>query len=141
MMGQRVLLDSDILSEVLKGHDLLVSARAKTYVEQFAVLSFTSASVLEILHGLHCKSALVKIQRSEAVFRKNDEVVPSRGDYRLAAEISGALARQGTPIGLMDPLIAACAIRHGYGVATGNTAHFGYIHRAGYPFYVENWRV
>jgi hypothetical protein len=37
-------------------------------------------------------------------------------------------------------MIAACAIRRGYGVASGNTTHFSYIQQAGYSFHLENWR-
>jgi predicted nucleic acid-binding protein len=84
--------------------------------------------------------AHAKIQRFEAVFAKNHEIAPDEQDYRLAAETSGALNRQGTPIGLIDPLIAASAIRRGYGVAGGNTDHFGFIHKVGYAFHSENWR-
>ena len=43
-------------------------------------------------------------------------------------------------IGLIDPLIAACAIRRGYDVATGNFAHLEFIKRLGYNFHLENWR-
>jgi len=139
-MNTRLIRDSDILSEVIKAKDQNVAASAAQYVQQYGVLTFTSATVLEILHGLQSKLAHAQIERCEAVFSRNDEVVPDDADYRLAAEISGALQRQGTPIGLIDPLIAACAIRRGYGVASGNTDHFAYIHRAGYQFHLDNWR-
>lgn len=140
MSRHRLLLDSDMLSEVIKAFDPNVVANSILYVQEFGVLSFTSASALEILHGLHSKQAHAKISRVEAVFGLNDEIVPDGQDYRLAAEISGALKRRGTPIGLIDPLIAACAIRRGYGISSGNEDHFGYILRAGYAFHFENWR-
>lgn len=139
-MSHRVFLDSDTLSEVLKGIDPIVVANARKYGQAFGLLDFTSASVLEILHGLHRKGAPAQIQRAEALFAVNAEYVPDRGDYRLAAQIAGALGKQGTPIGIVDPLIAACAIRRGFGVATGNTDHFSYIQKAGYSLHLENWR-
>ena len=140
MSRPRALLDSDMLSEVMKGYDRNVIANSNLYVQEFGVLSFTSATVLEILHGLQSKQAHAKIRRVEAVFSQNDEVLPDQQDYRLAAEISGALKRRGKPIGLVDPLIAACAIRRGYGISSGNTNHFGFILEAGYTFQFENWR-
>ena len=104
------------------------------YATAFTELTFTSASVLEILHGLYLKDARAQLQRAEALFAMNHEVTPTPEDYRLAAEISGAVAKRGRPIGLIDPLIAACAIRQGLGVATGNTDHLEYIRQAGYRF-------
>jgi tRNA(fMet)-specific endonuclease VapC len=140
MTRPRLVLDSDTLSEVLKAVDPAVVANGESYVQAHGVLTFTSASVLEILHGLQAKLAHAKIQRFEAVFVKNDEITPDDQDYRLGAEISGALQRQGTPIGLIDPLIAACAIRRGFGIGSCNTSHFGFIQKAGYNFHLENWR-
>jgi len=139
-MLQRVFLDSDILSEVIKGIDPNVVANARAYGQAFGVLEFTSPSVLEILHGLYRKGAQSQIQRAEALFAKNAEILPDHDDYRFAAQIAGALTKRGTPIGIIDPLIAACAIRRGYGVASGNTTHFEFIHQAGYSFQLENWR-
>jgi tRNA(fMet)-specific endonuclease VapC len=140
MSRQILVLDSDTLSEVLKAIDPVVASNANAYLQELRSLTFTSASVLEILHGLQSKLAHAKIQRFEAVFAKNNEIAPDEQDYRLGAEISGALQRQGTPIGLIDPLIEACPIRRGYGVASRNTDHFKYMHRAGYAFHLENWR-
>jgi len=139
-MPQRFLLDSNILSEIIKGINPNVVAKARAYGQEFGALDFTSTSVLEILHGLYHKGNAARIQRAEALFDKNNEVIPDRDDYRLGAQIAGALATQGTPIGIIDPLIAACAIRRGFGVATGNTDHFGYIQKALYSLHLENWR-
>ncbi|HWD38026.1 MAG TPA: hypothetical protein VG944_04205 [Fimbriimonas sp.] len=66
--------------------------------------------------------------------------MPISGDYRLAAAIASTLSRQGRIIGSIDPVIAACAIGRGYGVASGNTRHFDFIRQAGYTFPLENWR-
>lgn len=135
-----LVLDSDTVSELLKNRNPQVGQNAARYNAAFPKLTFTSATLLEILYGLERVGAYAQIQRAEALFAANDEIVPQSGDYRLAAAIAGALAKQGTPIGLVDPLIAACAIRRGYGVVSGNTAHFEFIRKAGYSFHLENWR-
>lgn len=135
------MLDTDILSEVFKAINPKVVDNANAYCQNYGVLEFTSASVLEILHGLHHKGTPEKIQRAEALFSINNEIVPDGYDYRLCAQIAGTLAKQGTPIGLVDPLIAACAIRRGYGVATGNVNHFSYIQKAGFNLFIRDWRI
>ncbi|MGO8671143.1 MAG: PIN domain-containing protein [Capsulimonadaceae bacterium] len=136
----RALLDTDILSEVIKAVDSNVVAKANLYAQEHQLLSFTSASVYEVLSGLHRKNARRQIQVTEALFAKNEEMAPTPGDYRLAAEINGVLIQRGTPIGFMDPLIAACAIRRGLVLATGNTDHFSYTQKAGYSLTLDNWR-
>lgn len=137
---QRVLLDSDIVSVVLKGKNAGVEKHKTAYVAVFHQFTFTSATLLEVLYGYERVQAHAQIKRAETLFAANEEIVPATEDYRLAATIAGALDRQGTTIGLIDLLIAACAIRRGYGVATGNTAHFEFIRKLGYSFRVENWR-
>ncbi len=96
---------------------------------------------MEILRGLHLKSSHAQISRAEASFARNREIVPRVLDYRLAAEISGALSRRGTPIGVADPLIAACALNRNFALATGNLRHFGFVRDAGFPLRLEDWRA
>jgi tRNA(fMet)-specific endonuclease VapC len=136
----RLILDSDTVSEILKGRNSEVVRRTTAYQLMFPKLSITSATILEVLYGYERVQARAQMNRAEALFAENEEIIPVSQDYRLAATIAGALDRQGTTIGLFDPLIAACAIRRGYGVATSNTAHFEFIRKLGYAFHLENWR-
>lgn len=138
-MARRVL-DSDLLSDLLRGANANVVANARRYHTDHQVLTFTSLTALEILSGLHHIGASAQIKRAEALFAENDEILPEVEDYRLAAEIIGSLLRAGTPIGFIDPAIVACAIRRGYAVASANTSHFEYIRSVGYDFHLENWR-
>ena len=136
----KVLLDSDLLSELLKQVNRTVVANAEAYERMHSAYSFTSLTTLEVLSGLEHIQASAKIKRAETLFRLNEEIVPTVEDFRLAGQIIGALYRAGNPIGFIDPATAACAIRRGYGVASGNTAHFEFIRRLGYAFHLENWR-
>lgn len=43
------ILDTDILSEYLKGHDLTVIGRASRYAKEHGVFTFTSVTVYESL--------------------------------------------------------------------------------------------
>lgn len=110
-MTNKVLLDTDILSELLKEVDAAVTAHGQSYRQQHSVFTFTSLSTLELLSGLQRKQAHAKLRRAEALFDLNEELTPDREDYRLAAEIIGKLGARGYETGFIDPTIAACAIR------------------------------
>jgi len=47
----KALLDTDILSEYLKGHDQIVAKQAASYARQYTVFTFTSVTVYEIVYG------------------------------------------------------------------------------------------
>ncbi len=51
----KTLLDTDILSEYLKGYDRNVIRRAADYARQHGVFTFTSVTVHEIVYGLNSK--------------------------------------------------------------------------------------
>lgn len=140
-MIERALLDTDMASEILKGRNANVARRKVEYVAAYGRFSFTSVTVLEILFGLRRKTASVQLRDAEAIFASNEEIVPDASDYRLAAEIMGAVYHRGTPIGPYDPLIAACALNRDLVLATGNARHFGFIQDAGYPLRLEDWRL
>jgi predicted nucleic acid-binding protein len=136
----RVILDTDVLSEIVKDQNPTVTSRAQEYLRFCRAFTFTSTTRLEVYSGLYAKDARRQIEKFDAFFRTNDEIVPEPDDYMLAAQIIGALARRGTPVGDVDPMIAACAIRRGLPVATGNTRHYGFIIVAGFALTLENWR-
>ena len=71
---------------------------------------------------------------------QNEEITPTAADYRRAATIKAAAARQGSIVELPDCLIAATAARLGRPVVTGNTEHFRAMQRAGLELRIENWR-
>ena len=53
----KVLLDTDILSEYLKGHDHNVARQAAEYAREHGAITFTSVTVYEIVFGLAVKNA------------------------------------------------------------------------------------
>ena len=136
----RVVIDTDILSDLLKLRNPEVKRRAEEYQSRFNEFSFISLTALEILSGLKHIDAPAKLLRAETLLNENDEILPSKEDYRLGSDILSALWKAGTPIGLVDPMIAACALSKGYGLATANIRHFQYIRDAGFSVQLENWR-
>ena len=134
------ILDTDILSEIGKTVDKTVARNAAVYLGFHAQLTFTSVSVYEVLYGLNAKRAARQIQNFFAGIAAHEEIVPDKRDYRLAAEICAAMQLGGTPIGSIDPIIAACAINRDLPLITGNTRHHGYIRGAGFDLQLLNWR-
>lgn len=68
----KVLLDTDILSEYLKGHDRNVIQRASEYAREQGVFTFTSVTVHEIVFGLELKNATTQFQKALAWMDKNE---------------------------------------------------------------------
>lgn len=139
-MTAQVVLDTDILSEYLKGYDANVVRRGDRYAKDHGVFTFTSVTVYEILSGLEHKAARSQLRKMLAWLNQNEEITPLAADYRSAATIKGKAAKQGEIVELADCLIAAVAVRLDRPVVTGNTDDFEKIQRTGIGLVIENWR-
>lgn len=137
----KVLLDTDILSEYLKGHDRKVIRRAADYAHEYGVFTFTSVTVHEIVFGLELKNAVTQLQKVVAWLKQNDEVTPVAEDYFEAAIIKAAARKRGATVEFADCLIAAVAVRLDLPVVTGNTQDFQAIQRTGVALELQNWRA
>ena len=139
-MTLKALLDTDILSEYIKGYDATVVERCNRYARDHGVFTFTSVTVFEIVAGLERKDARSQLNKLLAWLSRNEEITPAAADYLRAAKLKGTAARQGASVELPDCLIAAMAIRLGLPLVTGNTKDFEAIQRAGIGLEIENWR-
>jgi len=123
----RCLLDTDVLSEVIKRKNPLILQRANAYLVRYRWLTFSSITRYEVLRGLKAKNATAKLARF-AAFCRREIILPLNEDIiDIAADIWVTLRRAGQPIGELDYLIAATALHHGLAVATRNVAHFGRV--------------
>jgi tRNA(fMet)-specific endonuclease VapC len=136
----KALLDTDILSEYLKGHDRAVIRRAADYARQHGAFTFTSVTVHEIVYGLELKGATAQLQRALLWLGQNEQITPTSADYLQAATIKAAARKQGSIVELPDCLIAAVAVRLGLPLVTGNTEDFLAIQKTGVALDIENWR-
>jgi predicted nucleic acid-binding protein len=136
----KVLLDTDILSEYLKGHDRTVIRHATDYARQHGLFTFTSVTVHEIVYGLELKGAASQLQKALLWLNQNEQITPTADDYLQAATIKAAARKQGSIVELPDCLIAAVAVRLGLPLVTGNIEDFQAIQRTGIALHVENWR-
>jgi predicted nucleic acid-binding protein len=139
-MSVKVILDTDILSEYLKGYNASVAGRAAAYAKEHGVFAFTSVTVFEIVYGLELKRASSQLAKVLAWLNLNEEITPTAADYRSAASIKAAAESQGYIVEFPDCLIAAIAVRMDRPLVTGNTGDFKAIQGTGIKLAIENWR-
>ena len=130
------ILDSDILSEVLKGKDPQVAKHARQYLSQHAQLSFSSISYYELLRGIKAKQATRQLSAFQQVTSHADIVGVTIPILDRAAELWAVANASGHPRGDADLIIAATALEVGRVLVTGNTQHFSWIP----GLRIEDWR-
>lgn len=137
----KALLDTDIFSEFLKGHDPKVRQHAAAYRRAFGPLTISVVTAMEIIKGLHKMGREPAIQAVLARLAAEEVLGFDLVAAEQAGRIHADLERTGQPIGWADTVIAAIALRHGLELVTGNTGHYQRIQRLGYPLVLSNWRV
>jgi tRNA(fMet)-specific endonuclease VapC len=136
----KVLLDTDIYSEILKAVNQNVLGNATAYRQARGFLTLSTVSVMEVVRGFQKKQSTRRLQAFLTAIA-TEEVIPfEQPASELAGRIAGELERIGRPIGLADSMIAAIALHRGLELATGNTTHFQRVQQLGYPLTLINWR-
>lgn len=134
MSGQPLLLDTDILSAVMRA-DSRVIEPARAYLLQHHRFHFSVITRYEVRRGLLAKGAVRQLAAFEQLCAASTLLALDDEVARQAAAIYADLYGRGALIGDADILIAATALVHGLAVATNNEAHFGRIP----ALMVENW--
>ncbi|MUG94982.1 PIN domain-containing protein [Scytonema sp. UIC 10036] len=138
---EKALLDTDIFSELLKGVNQRVAARASAYHSALGCYTISTITVLEIVKGWH------KLQREDKIQHLFSEIINVEvlalelGDAQLAGRIYADLERTGQPIGLADAMIAAIAVQKNLILISGNLSHSQRIQGLGYSLKLDNWRI
>ena len=132
---EEVLLDTDILSNLMKGQEKVV-ARAQQYLSEFDQLGFSIITRYEILRGLRAKNAYAQESRFDILCSKSKLFALTDEIVKEAAGIYADLRSQGVLIGDADILIAATAKVHGLRLSTNNRRHFDRIE----DLEIENWK-
>jgi tRNA(fMet)-specific endonuclease VapC len=134
---ESALLDTDTLSEIIKGIDPRVQDHARRYLALFRHLTFSIITRYEILRGLKARRATRQIARFEQRCQ-HSEVLPSTDDIIVqAAEVYAVLYQEGQLISDADILIAATALKYHLVLVTENVNHFRRIPGLS----IESWRV
>ncbi|HSN23223.1 MAG TPA: PIN domain-containing protein [Methylomicrobium sp.] len=138
---ERVLLDTDIFSELLKQKHKKVLETAKSYHHFFGCYTISTVTILEIVKGFH------KIQREDSIQRllsmlKNIELVTlTAASAEIAGRMYADLECGDQTIGRADPIIAAIAVERNLVLCTGNEKHYSRIQQLGYPLLLTNWKM
>ncbi len=136
----KALLDTDIVSELMRAKNAVVVARSEAYLQQQGRLSFSTITVFEIMQGLHHMNRVAQAA-DFVVWTESCEVLEfDSKTAHLAGEIGGALMRTGRIIGVSDTCIAAAALRHKRVLVTGNVRHYDHVRAAGFALEIDNWR-
>jgi tRNA(fMet)-specific endonuclease VapC len=128
----RYLLDADTVSYALRGQGQVGARLLERLPSEIAVSSLTLA---ELGFGAE-KRKSAKLRRAIRRFVQEVEVLPFDADAAVRfAVVASGLARKGTPIGVLDTLVAAHALALGLTIVTNNTRHFAQVP----GLLVENW--
>jgi tRNA(fMet)-specific endonuclease VapC len=130
------LLDTDILSEVMKQRHALVQQRALAYDQEHGPLVFSVVTRYEIVRGYRGQKATTQLARFVAFCQQALILPVTDAVFDRAADLWVIGEQGGHPHGDADLLIAATALEYGRVLVTGNTSHFDWI--AGLR--LEDWR-
>jgi len=130
------MLDTDILSEVMRGRNPIMQERALAYLTEYQRLSLSLITRYEILRGLKAKHATRQILAFDELCYASNVLPLTDPAIVRAAEIYANLRQQGQLISDADILIAATALTYGLALVTGNAAHFA---RVG-GLRIESWK-
>jgi tRNA(fMet)-specific endonuclease VapC len=135
-MAARYLLDTNVLSDFVRGVPSVQARLRATLPDEVAVSTITA---MEVDYGLALKPARARGLRAVLdPFFEAVEVVPfSLEDARAAAAVRAALRRKGQPIGPYDVLLAGSALARGLVFVTANTREFARVS----GLLVETWRA
>ena len=130
------LLDTDILSEVLKRKNLQVLAKAAAYLAEHQRLAFSAITAYEIIRGLRFKRGTRQLAGFLNTMGTSDVFTVSVPVLMRAAALWAEACAGGYPHDDADLIIAATALEHGRVLVTGNTTHFAWIT----GLRLEDWR-
>jgi tRNA(fMet)-specific endonuclease VapC len=136
----KALIDTDILSEIMRGRNSRVLEHAATYSDEYRAFTVSVVTVAEVVKGLRKVSRALALERFIAELPQF-EVLPIDTQVAiLAGNMYAELERSGQPIGRADPMIAATASALGLVLVTGNVGHYARLPDLGFELRIANWR-
>jgi tRNA(fMet)-specific endonuclease VapC len=134
-MTARYLLDTNVVSDFVRGHATVQTRLRATPPAEIAVSCVT---VMEVYYGLALDPARARrlLPVIEAILDTVELLPLAVPDARAAGALRAGLKRRGRPIGPYDVLIAGCALARGLVLVTSNVGEFSRVT----GLVVENWR-
>ena len=131
------ILDTDMLSEVLKRKDTVVLSNAERYLHDHRRLAFSTMTVFEIIRGLRANQAMRQATEFLRTVETSDVFPVSLPVLMRAADLWAEGRNGGHPHNDAELIIAATALETQRVLVTGNTNHYSWI--AGLR--LGDWRV
>ena len=129
----KVLLDTDILSEITKRKNWKVIQKSDQYYQEHKRWTTSIFTVIEVLKGFYKKEMIEKANKFLLSIPTWEVLNLDLDSAHVASKIYADLERTGQPIGRCDPMIASIAIRNNLILVTGNKDHYERIKKLGYP--------
>ena len=130
------LLDTDMLSEILKKRDQNVMAAARAYLLHHRRFSFSAMTQYEVVRGMKSTGAVRQLSSFLATVSTSDVFPISIPVLMRAADLWAEAFKSGHPRNDADIIIAATALEEGLVLATGNKDHFAWIT----GLFITDWR-
>jgi len=121
------ILDTDILSEVLKKKDQQVLSTAGQYLAEHQRLGFSAITAYEIMRGMRSNRAARQMSEFLKVLGTSDVFPVSMPVLMRAADLWAEARKGGHPQHDADLIIAATALEARRVLVTGNTSHYSWI--------------
>jgi len=121
------ILDTDILSEVLKQKDQQVLVHAKQYLAEHGRFAYSAMTVYEIVRGMRAVRASKQLRTFQSAVETSDVFPISLAVLMRAAELWAEGRNNGHPHNDADLIVAATALEAKRLLVTGNTAHYSWI--------------
>jgi len=121
------VLDTDILSEVLKKKDQHVLAMARQYLAKHERLAFSAITAYEIIRGMRATKATRQLGEFLKVIGTSDVFPVAMPILMRAADLWAEAKNSGHPHDDADLIIAATALEARRVLVTGNAGHFTWI--------------
>lgn len=137
---EKSLLDTDILSEIIKAVNTDILIKAHIYLTQFGKYTISVISVMEIVEGWQKRKQPKRLEKFLNIMTKQEILSLEFNGAILAGKIYADLENIGKRIGYPDCIIAAIAMEHDLTLVTGNIDHYQRIQNLGYSLKLDNWR-
>lgn len=122
-----VILDTDILSEILKSRNAQVNYHAAQYIARHGRFAFSSVTYYEVVRGLLASGAVRQLENFRQLAGSCEIVPISTSILERAARLWADAQVGGLPRDDADLIIAATALENQRVLVTGNTDHFSWI--------------
>jgi predicted nucleic acid-binding protein len=137
MIGELCLLDTDILSYILKQQEPVCQV-SRAYLKRHHRFTISCLTYYECTRGYKAVGATKRLQVFQELLNFTEIVYLNQTILDKSGEIYSKFKPKGIVIGEFDLLIGATAIVHGLTLVTNNEKHYEPI-KAHFPLKMSNW--